>query len=551
MLLRYLILISSIFIITSNSLFSEENLNEIQYTITPLFEEKKLEIELVFQGNDRNYTEIEIPISWTGQPFEEIVNLTFSSKEEKLTVDYHSSPNSIRIFHKPYEQITVRYNVIQLSEKSDIHSASAQDPTFFRFTGDSALIIPKWDLYKKRTICLNWKGLPFGWSVANSFGIHETTQRLTISLFALHLGLYIGGEIHVVRCGDAENAPYIATKDVELFSSNRLILLLQTIIQSQRDFWNDEDFSHFLIVIIPSDSEQGMHAEAKLNAFIVFSPSLFDMDEEEWKSLTWVLSHEHFHTWNPFKMLPNLPENFERLAWFTEGFTEYYTAVLSHRAQTLDFAYCIKEINRLLYSYYTSPFQNAKNDYFQEERWNDIRMQLLAYQRGCLLALLWDSKIQQRTAGVYSLDDVMRALLQKVRETDKPILVTDIEELIGKYLGEEATLDLHNYIVEGQTIVPPNHILGSALEILWMEDVGFNLYYAQENGVVTGVVEDSHAYRGGLRNGQEFKELLHLEGSVCVVIKDPSGIHKISYPSNASHLIPQYKIPSKLIREEV
>jgi predicted metalloprotease with PDZ domain len=167
---------------------------------------------------------------------------------------------------------------------------------------------------------------------------------------------------------------------------------------------------------MPSDAKQGIHAEAKLNAFVIFFPPLTSENEGEWNSLTWVLTHEHFHIWNPFKMLPTLTENFDSLAWFTEGFTEYYTAVLSYRIQTLDLDSCINEINNFLYSYYTSPFRNVTNDRFQEERWKDIQMQVLAYQRGCLLALLWDSKIREKTTGKYSLDDVMHDLLQRVKK---------------------------------------------------------------------------------------------------------------------------------------
>lgn len=455
------------------NLFSSEISNKLQYIIQPVVEEKSLKIELIFQGNEEGFTEIEIPISWTGKPFEEIVNIEFFSQEKKLEVDNASSPHSIFIFHQPCEEIKIKYDVINLHAKQDIHSAYFQEETFFRFTGDCALITPKWDYYEKRNIVLEWKDIPSTWSIANSFGIHDHLQELTLSLFSLHLGLFIGGEISLLQNGSEENSPYVVMKDARLLSKDRLLPLLETIVQSQRDFWNDHDFSNFLIVIIPSDAEQGMHAEAKLNAFTIFFPPLTIEEEKEWNSLIWVLTHEHFHTWNPYRMLPTLPDNFESLAWFTEGFTEYYTAVLSYRSQTLDLENCLHEINRLLYAYYTSPFRNATHDRFEEERWQDTRMQLLAYQRGCLLAFLWDSKIRQWTEEKYSLDDTMRDLLQRSKETSQPISEEDIEELVGKYLSrDEASFDIHNYIMEGKTIIPPNDIFLGCLEIQWIEDIG-------------------------------------------------------------------------------
>ncbi len=531
------------------NLFSSEIANELHYVVKPVVEEKSLKIELIFQGNDDGLTEIEIPISWTGKPFEEIVNLEFFSKEKKLEVDNTSSLDSIIIFHKPCEEIKIKYDVINLNEQQDIRSAYSQEETFFRFTGDCVLITPKWDSYEKRNIVLEWKDIPSTWSIANSFGIHETMQELTLSIFSLRLGFFIGGEISIIQSGDGENSPYVAMKDAQLLSKDRLLPLLGTIVQSQRDFWNDNDFSHFLIVIIPSDAGQGIHAEAKLNAFAIFFPPLTNENEEEWNSLTWVLTHEHFHTWNPFKMLPTLPENFDSLAWFTEGFTEYYTAVLSYRAQTLDLDSCISEINNFLYSYYTSPFRNVTNDRFQEERWKDMRMQLLAYQRGCLLALLWDSKIREKTAEKYSLDNVMRDLLQRVKETGNPILVKDIEELVGKYLGsEQASLDIQNYIMDGKTIVPSNDIFVGYLEIQWFEDIGLNLDQTQKSGVIKGVVEDSNAYKAGLRNGQKFKCFYrNAEGLVSVTVNDNSSEREISYIPNQGGPIPQYAILSNVL----
>lgn len=538
---RIIVFIFISFFLTTSG-FSLEASNKFFYNIKPVVSEKKLTVELIFQGNEDGLTEIEIPISWTGKPFEEIVNLEFSSITGKLEADITS--DSIIISHRPCEEIKVKYDVVNLSETQDIHSAYFQDKNFFRFTGDVVFLTPKLDPYEKRNIVLEWKDLPSNWSIANSFGIHEIKQELVLSFFSFHLGLFVGGEISILRSEEDENAPYIVMQEKsEFFPKDRLLPLLQTIIHNQRDFWNDHDFSHFLITIVPSDVQQGVHAEAKLNAFIVFFPPI--LDEEEWKSLAWVLTHEHFHTWNPFKMLPSLPDNFDRLAWFTEGFTEYYTAVLCNQAQTLSLDECIEEINKILYSYSTSPFRNVTNDRFQEERWKDVRMQLLAYQRGCLLALLWDSKIRQRTAEKYSLDHVMRDLLQRVQETDHPIQISDIQELVGKYLdNEEAAQDIQNYIVEGKTMVPPHHIFAGYLDIQWFEDIGFNLRLAQEKGIIKGVIENSNAYKAGLRNGQKFQGFYrNTEETVSVIVNDHSIEREISYVSYVGISIPQYIVP--------
>lgn len=84
----YLIYLNFLFWVGSFvNLFSSETSKELHYVVKSVVEEKSLKIELMFQGNENGLTEIEIPISWTGKPFEEIVNLEFFAKERKLEVD--------------------------------------------------------------------------------------------------------------------------------------------------------------------------------------------------------------------------------------------------------------------------------------------------------------------------------------------------------------------------------------------------------------------------------------------------------------------------------
>ncbi len=82
-------MIKTLFILIASlkTLCFAECYNEIKYTIDLVPSEKKLEITMAFQGDESGITEIELPISWTGQPFEEIVNLRCYSDTGDLTTD--------------------------------------------------------------------------------------------------------------------------------------------------------------------------------------------------------------------------------------------------------------------------------------------------------------------------------------------------------------------------------------------------------------------------------------------------------------------------------
>lgn len=178
-------------------------------------------------------------------------------------------------------------------------------------------------------------------------------------------------------------------------------------------------------------------------------------------------------------------EEFDRLAWFIEGFTEYYTALLNYRTQTLKPEEVLREINRLLNDYYTSPFRNMKQNEFEEKRWSDPSIQQLAYQRGMLLALHWDDKIRKKTQGEYCLDDVMRNLLHSIQQTQTPLSQKLIEDAVVKYLDfEEVQMDICHYIIEGETLPIPHSIFDDLYILEWIEKPDSPLSCSKENPLV-------------------------------------------------------------------
>ena len=150
------------------------------------------------------------------------------------------------------------------------------------------------------------------------------------------------------------------------------------------------------------------------NAFSIFIGDISKENEEDWKWLAWLLSHEHFHTWNGIKKMSALPEG--SLYWFTEGFTEYYAVKLNYQTQLIELEDYLDHINHILYDYYTSSAHNEKNERIRQDFWNNWDIQRLPYVRGFLFALEWDRKMQEVSNGQYSLDDFMLALFKRTQE---------------------------------------------------------------------------------------------------------------------------------------
>ncbi len=140
-------------------------------------------------------------------------------------------------------------------------------------------------------------------------------------------------------------------------------------------------------------------------------------------------SHEYFHTWNVKRIKPAVfapyelaQENYTPLLWLFEGFTSYYDDLTLVRAGRIDaqayLGLLAKTLNavlrgsgRLKQSVADSSFDAWTKYYRQDE--NAPNAIVSYYQKGALVALLFDLTIRAQTKGKRSLDDVMRALWRR------------------------------------------------------------------------------------------------------------------------------------------
>lgn len=148
-----------------------------------------------------------------------------------------------------------------------------------------------------------------------------------------------------------------------------------------------------------------------------------------YRSFLGLCSHEYFHTWNVKRIKPAVfapydlsQENYTPLLWLFEGFTSYYDDLTLVRAGLISpnayLGLLAKTINAVLrgsgrfkQSVAESSFDAWTKYYRQDE--NAPNAIVSYYQKGSLVALLFDLTIRAQTKGRRSLDDVMRALWRR------------------------------------------------------------------------------------------------------------------------------------------
>lgn len=517
----------------------------LNYTIHPYLHEDDLLLEVVlkFQAESQKSTYIFLPDSWGGQDklYKEIKSIECLTPHARLE---NTEKADIKIIHhSPKDDIEIRYCLKSThSKETEWYYRPILEKTHFFFFGHCFFIIPESERSKPARITLQWKGFPAEMTLANSFGVQERKQKLYVPISDFQHATYCGGDFSLHQFGEKNSPIYLAIRGNWSFSIDRLAQLSQTIIQTQRNFWNDYNFPSYLITVFTAKDDSYIAGTALTNAFSIFINDFQDSSRANWNSIAWLLSHEHFHTWNGMKMKPSASAG--SMTWFTEGFTEYYAAELNLRGNLITFEEYLKFVNTMIYDYYTSPVRNSGNGKIDRKFWSDWTYQRLPYLRGYLLALNWNHQIKTRSDKNRSLDDGMFDLFRRIRKSGKRFNLNDIRRIFGDYLGSSAEQDIDDYIKNGKTIPLAEDIYEDIAAIEWMENVGFNLKTALDYRFIEGVVADSPAYQAGLRNGHYFIDYRTKDDEVQVRIsKDGVKSKVIQYPyDRKGELVPQFTL---------
>ena len=407
-----------------------------------------LDILCEFEGNREGITKISIPSS---KDRLEILHMRCLAPDSLIEDTDH--PEVKRVTHSPGGKFQLHYTVVA---QDDSPLPSQDRPIiqndYFLFFGYNLFAHPDEGDQQEAHIRLQWDRFPKEWQIANSYGIDLCIQELDQPIWLFLNGIYGGGKSPITQCGDHSSPVFVGIYGKFSFSRERLVRTIDTIISSQREFWEDSNFPYTFVSVHPNGDPQSIAGQGTPNGFAIFTKDFLNESEKEWKNLAFVLSHECFHTWNGLKMRP-VPAD-QSMAWFVEGFTDYYATTLLLRTTLIEWEDYLGLINETLDNYFTSPVRNERNERITQDFWNDYTLQKLPYYRGFLLALRWDYALKKRGD---SLDTAMRSLFHRTQQEKRPYYLADIIELSNLPSARD---DIERYILSGQTLNPDPEAFG-------------------------------------------------------------------------------------------
>ncbi|WP_197284566.1 M61 family metallopeptidase [Piscinibacter sakaiensis] len=278
------------------------------------------------------------------------------------------------------------------------------------------------------------------------------------------------------------------------------------IVGTHRRFWGSEGSGPQWLVLTPNFSPRNrggtlVQAAAVLHVDRDFAPASGGLD--------FLVGHENLHQWFSQRFggrePAGRPGQGAADAWFSEGFTDYYTHRLLLASGQWNLARYAGELTNALRRWWRSPARGLGSAALLPRFFADADAGAQFYRRGELLAMRWDRALRQ--GGGPGLDDALRGLmLPAAADPRDPPASGRVLDGLARWLGALPRRDLQAYLVDGRPL-PLEPDLAGPCFLLAMEELprwtaGFDTAASFQARRVQGVVPGGPAAAAGLRDGQ-------------------------------------------------
>lgn len=420
------------------------------------------------------------------------------------------APNGGRIIRSaPGAPLVMRYKIV---------SAYAADPTVKDSEQARPVIRPGWfysvgEVLYARPAGRDGALASFAWQGPKNVGFASDTEHSKglanrpRTVGDILESIAIGGRDLSVISVNLNGAPLrIALVGRFGFDARAFEATAQKVVAVEREFWRDTRPGPFLITAIPLASDPGLVSfggTGRSDAFATWIDRSADLP-----SLTWLLAHEYFHSWN-VRQLGRFPDKVEAEAyWMSEGFTDFYARRLMLRAGLWTKERFVADWNEMLRAYAASSFRETGNVEAAVKFWSgNYQAEKIPYQRGALLAALWDRQLRER--GGIGLDDVLRAQRQRTFLAGKTPELTAAFTAEMDRAGIDIRPDIDRYLTKGGAVLLKENAFGGCARVTTLDLPVFERGWdsdatAKAGNVLVGVDPASNAYAAGLRDGLKY-----------------------------------------------
>lgn len=242
----------------------------------------------------------------------------------------------------------------------------------------------------------------------------------------------------------------------------RLLQILRRVVEATGAMFGDGGFPFerylFIVHALPVGSG-GLEHKASVTMDIA---GMSFEDEAGYQRFADLAAHEFFHVWNVKRIRDTVlgpfdytRENYTRLLWLHEGFTDYLANVIILRAGVTRESDFWKWLADDWPKYANRPGRNVTPlSELSFEAWiklykpaeNHINASVSYYEKGLWAGLALDLMLRQRTGGARGLPDLFRRLWELYARHDQPITEADVRAATTALAGRPMDDFFERYI---------------------------------------------------------------------------------------------------------
>ncbi|MFI5161514.1 MAG: M61 family metallopeptidase [Sphingobacteriales bacterium] len=498
----------------------------ISYTITfPEAQAHYADVEMNITGLHQKALDLKMPV-WT--PGSYLVR-EFSKNIETLSAEANGKPIDAKKIRKNIWHINAE-NKSSVKVKYRVYAFEPSVRTPFIdaahafLPGTSIFLYPDGMLHHASTIHIT----PYkGWTTVSTSLKMVNNDPFTLS--SPNYDILYDSPIHVgtqdVFSFDVNGTKYeVAMCGRGNYDKAKLTTDMPKIIAHEAAIFGENPNKRYVFIVLNS-SRGGGGIEHLSSTVLGVARDNYGNDRGYQGFLT-LVAHEHFHLWNVKRLRPIVlgpfdydNENYTTDLWVAEGFTTYYQDMIVHRtgiypvdnylnALTSDINTVVNQPGNKIQSLSEASF-DAWIKYYRPNE-NSANTNISYYNKGSIIALMFDLEIINDTKCKYCLDDVMRYMYQTYYKTKKRGY-TDLEFKHGveKFAGKNLDEFYKKYIY-GLDDIDYDKYLGYAGYHLTDEFAGNNdpalgVATTTVGGkvYVTGVARNSAAWVDGINVNDE------------------------------------------------
>ncbi len=246
----------------------------------------------------------------------------------------------------------------------------------------------------------------------------------------------------------------------------RLLSALRKIVRAAGQMFGGFPFDRYLFIVHFLPNRGGGLEHACSTALDV--AGLAFEDERSYQTFNELAAHEFFHAWNVKRIRDRVlgpfdytAENYTRLLWFHEGFTEYMESHVLLRAGLVSEERYLADLADTWGRFAGRPGRGAPLSELSFEAWikqykpaeNHVNRAVSYYEKGKWAGLVLDLMLRQWTDGRRGLPDLFRHLWRHHGRKGQPIDAAAIRAA-GEGVGGHALADYFARFIDGSAELP-------------------------------------------------------------------------------------------------